>query len=128
MAGRPDALVVAAFVLVCTGLLVKAAVVPFHFWTADAEAVAPTPVCVLFSGVMVVLGVYGTARVYWTAFSGSLEPSVVRPALVVLGSGTSSGCSPTRRSPTSGCSSPPPGCSTRRAPRGRRCTCWGTPG
>jgi multicomponent Na+:H+ antiporter subunit D len=88
MTGGPDPLVVAAFALVCTGLLVKAAVVPFHFWTADAEAVAPTPVCVLFSGVMVVLGVYGVARVYWTAFSGALPPEAVRPALVVLGSVT----------------------------------------
>src|SRR5919202_4487699 len=30
--GGPDALVLAAFVLVVTGLLVKAAAVPFHFW------------------------------------------------------------------------------------------------
>jgi multicomponent Na+:H+ antiporter subunit D len=86
LAGRPDALVVAAFALVCTGLLVKAAVVPFHFWTADAEAVAPTPVCVLFSGAMVAVGVYGAARVYWTAFSAALAPDSVRPALLVLGS------------------------------------------
>lgn len=86
MAGRPpDGLVVAAFVLVCTGFLVKAAVVPFHFWTADAEAVAPTPVCALFSGVMVVLGVYGIARVWWTAFSGTLPAVPVSRALVVLG-------------------------------------------
>jgi multicomponent Na+:H+ antiporter subunit D len=89
MSGRPpDALVVGAFVLVCVGLLVKAAVVPFHFWTADAEAVAPSPVCVLFSGVMVVLGVYGVARVYWTAFSGVLPHEVVSRALVVLGTVT----------------------------------------
>ncbi|MER6386249.1 proton-conducting transporter membrane subunit [Streptomyces sp. NPDC001250] len=66
----PDALLSVAFVLIVTGLLVKAAVVPLHFWLPDAHSVAPTPVCMLLSGVMVELGVYGTARVYWVAFSG----------------------------------------------------------
>ena len=69
---RPDGLVVVAFVLIITGWLIKGAIVPFHFWLADAQAVAPTPVCVLFSGVMVELGLYGVARVYWSMFGQAL--------------------------------------------------------
>jgi formate hydrogenlyase subunit 3/multisubunit Na+/H+ antiporter MnhD subunit len=87
---RTDGLVIAAFVLVLTGLLVKAAMAPFHFWLPDAHAVAPTPVCMLMSGVMVELGVYGAARVYWTVFSGpgGIHPTAMRDILVTTGAVT----------------------------------------
>lgn len=70
--GRHDGLVVVAFALITCGFLVKAAMVPFHFWLADAHAAAPAPVCVLFSGAMVELGIYAVARIYWSVFAGVL--------------------------------------------------------
>jgi multicomponent Na+:H+ antiporter subunit D len=83
---RPDGLVVVAFLLIIAGLLIKSAIVPFHFWLADAHAVAPTPVCVLFSGVMVELGLYGVARVYWSMFGQALgHRPVITSAFVTLG-------------------------------------------
>jgi multicomponent Na+:H+ antiporter subunit D len=83
---RPDGLVVVAFLLIITGLLIKGAIVPFHFWLADAHAVAPTPVCVLFSSVMVELGLYGVARVYWSMFGQALgHRSTITAAFVALG-------------------------------------------
>jgi len=78
---------VIAFGLLVVGFFVKAGVVPFHFWLADAYAVVPTPVGVLFAGIMSELGLYAVARLYWTSFQGSLgaHASSLRPVLMGLG-------------------------------------------
>lgn len=90
LGNRADALTLVALAFIACGFLVKAAIVPFHFWLADAHAVAPAPVCVLFSGVMVELGLYAVTRVYWACFSGILEPrqGALRNLLLVFGVAT----------------------------------------
>lgn len=88
LAGRPvDGLVLTAFALITCGFLIKAAALPFHFWLSDAHAVAPTPVCVLFSGVMVELGVYGVFRIYWTVFAPAMHGHETELRLLFLSLG-----------------------------------------
>ncbi|SER10201.1 multisubunit sodium/proton antiporter, MrpD subunit [Faunimonas pinastri] len=67
-AGPPDALVAMACLLVLAALLIKGAILPFHFWLTEAHAVAPTPVCVIFSGMMVPIALFGIARLGWALF------------------------------------------------------------
>jgi len=63
--GGPE--IVAMTLIVC-GFLCKAAVVPFHFWLADAYAVAPAPVCLIFAGIVTDIGLFGVGRVWFTVF------------------------------------------------------------
>src|SRR5206468_5939984 len=89
--GHAGTLVEVAFALIACGLLVKAAVVPFHLWTADAYAVAPTPVCILLAGAFSELGLYGLARVYWTVFEGPLAPHEGALRALLVGAGVITG-------------------------------------
>jgi multicomponent Na+:H+ antiporter subunit D len=82
-----DGLIVVAFALLAGGFLVKAAVVPFHFWLPDAYGSAPTPVCVLFAGVMSELGLFAVIRVWDTVFSGLAGGVGPRMRAVLLGFG-----------------------------------------
>jgi len=76
-----------AFGLIASGLLVKSAIPPFHFWFVDAQTAAPTPVGVLFSGVVSVLGIYALERIWTATFAHALAPSaaMVHHSLAVLG-------------------------------------------
>jgi multicomponent Na+:H+ antiporter subunit D len=84
---KSGGIVIVALTLLAVGFMIKAAIVPFHMWLADAHAVAPAPVCVLFSGVMVELGLLGLARVYWTIFDAPFgsHQHAIRGVLIVLG-------------------------------------------
>ncbi len=90
IAGQSDPLILVAFAFVLCGLLVKAGVVPFHFWLADAHAVAATPACVLFSGIMVETMVVASFRAYYTLFSTGLGAHdwIVRDLLLWFGAAT----------------------------------------
>jgi multicomponent Na+:H+ antiporter subunit D len=68
LGSRHDPLVLFAFTLLTCGFFIKAAIAPFHFWLPDAHAVAPTSVCVLFSGLMVELGLYAVVRLKSVVF------------------------------------------------------------
>jgi len=80
-AGR-DPVVAGGFCLVAAALMIKAAAVPFQFWLADAHAVAPSPVSVIFSGAMVSLGVFGLAKLTAVVFAGSAQVQDALPTLL----------------------------------------------
>jgi multicomponent Na+:H+ antiporter subunit D len=71
VAHRADQLLVLALLLITVGFMIKAAIVPFHFWLADAAGSASPPVAMLIVGLLDTLGLYAVARIYWTVFAGA---------------------------------------------------------
>jgi multicomponent Na+:H+ antiporter subunit D len=55
--------------LISAALLTKAAIVPFHLWLSDAHAVAPSPVSVIFSGIMVSIALFALLKLVGQVFS-----------------------------------------------------------
>ena len=85
----PDGLLALAVALIFGALFIKGAIVPFHFWIADAHSVAPSPVCAIFSGIMVPIALFGAARLYWSVFAATgLDEAPLRPLLVWFGTAT----------------------------------------
>jgi multicomponent Na+:H+ antiporter subunit D len=79
-----------ALAFLACGFLVKAAVIPFHLWLADAYAVAPAAVCIVLAGAMSELGILGIVRIVYGVFGGPVaaHADAVRVVLVVAGLAT----------------------------------------
>lgn len=74
-----------ALMLVMTGLMLKTALFPFHFWLPAAHSNAPAPVSALLSALVVKGSFYILLRLWFDLFPGSItQPVAMIP--VVLGS------------------------------------------
>lgn len=68
-AGYDSRVVLGAFGLVVTGLLVKVALFPVHSWQPGAYASAPRSISVLISALVSTVAAYAVARVCFTVFT-----------------------------------------------------------
>jgi multicomponent Na+:H+ antiporter subunit D len=64
-----DRLVLAAFGLMITGMLVKVALFPVHTWQPDAYATAPDSVSAYISALVSTVAAYAVARLLFTVFT-----------------------------------------------------------
>jgi multicomponent Na+:H+ antiporter subunit D len=73
-----------AIVLMTTGLLLKAAIFPLHFWLPPAHAHAPAPVSAALSALVVKAAIYLLWRLWFDVFPGSLT-TIAYQGLGILG-------------------------------------------
>jgi len=80
-----------ALALATWAFLIKAAIVPNHFWLPEAHPAAPSPISAILSGLVVNVGVYALIRFLYTVYGGQLTPglahvvSVLSVIVIVLG-------------------------------------------
>lgn len=84
LSARPNTVLVGfVSVLFLTGFGLKAAVVPFHSWLADAHSSAPSPVSAMLSGIVIkTIGIYALTRVFFNVLGAQQNILFV---LMVLG-------------------------------------------
>ncbi len=78
---------VMAFALLIAGFGVKAYIVPFHTPAADAYAIAPTSISMVFAGMVNKAGIYGMIRMVYTVFR-AMDQSTLQMMLVIFGAVT----------------------------------------
>lgn len=61
---------IAVFFLI--GLSIKLGVFPFHFWIAEAQSAAPSPISALLSGIVEKIYIYTYLRIFWSVFGFDL--------------------------------------------------------
>jgi multicomponent Na+:H+ antiporter subunit D len=79
-----DPVMIGAFSLLACALMIKGAIVPFHAWLADAHAVAPSPVSVIFSGAMVSIALFALAKIALIVFRVSADAHVLLHGLFMI--------------------------------------------
>lgn len=81
----PSPMVITGLSLMVTGLLIKAALFPVHFWLPPAHADAPAPVSAVLSGLVVTVAYVIVFRL-WFAGLHTIAPDAVPRLMGVLGS------------------------------------------
>lgn len=60
-------------VLLIIGFAIKSALFPLHTWLPDAHSIAPSPVSVILSALVIKIGAYSIIRVIYTVFGEQLS-------------------------------------------------------
>jgi len=81
--GGHDPVIAGAFCLLAGALMIKGAILPFHFWLSDAHAVAPSPVSVIFSGAMVSVGLFALLKLALQVFGASADSRFLMHGLFI---------------------------------------------